>query len=142
MSNSVFSGYCVVIDGTPNTSNVVKFVSGVRTNLCTSTGNDGFVSGDTLELSVSGTTVTYTHNSSSVPGCTAFTDSTFSSGYPGMVGYNNGSNPTVTLFSADCLPTCAAASGGGGFGGKAGIGGKGGFGFMPSIWKRRCELYF
>lgn len=105
------SGYCVVDRGTSGgNSTVSKFTTGTRADLCTSTNPDPYVNGDTMTLQVVGTTLTYTHNGSTVAGCLAFTDATYASGAPGMIAFNNGTSPTVTLFSADCVPTCAGAA--------------------------------
>ena len=84
---------------------IMKWNAGTPTTLFTGTQ---FSAGDVLRLEIQGTTLTLKKNGSVV---TTTTDSTFSSGSPGIVGFGN-----LTTTRADDFNAGSVSQGGGGGG--------------------------
>jgi hypothetical protein len=100
-----FSGYGAYSDSNTNVK-IIKWEAGTPTVLY---NGSAFAASDVLRLEVSGTTLTLKKNGSIV---TTVTDSTYSSGRPGLSGYGN-----LTGSRGDDFNAGSISQGGGGGGG-------------------------
>jgi hypothetical protein len=100
------SGYGLYCNGTD--SKIIKWTTGTPSTLYTGSACSG---SDVIRLEVSGTTLTFKKNGTTV---TTVSDSTYTTGRPGLVG--NGSNATTKgdNFYADSLASQGGGGGGGG----------------------------
>ncbi len=105
------SGYVALTSG--NALSISKFNNGTEQELFF--GATPFIAGDTMRLEMSGTTLTLKRNGSAVH---TFTDSTFSSGSPGLSGYG-----VVSTTRGDNFDAGSITSGGGSGGSGGGSGG-------------------
>jgi hypothetical protein len=114
-----YNGVAVRLSGTTGSQNgysvslesgctIYKWVSGTRSSIGTCT--DTWVDGHTLKLSVTGTALTVTDNGSSVGSAT---DSSVTSGKPGIMGYSQAGTARISNWQGDNVggggPTFPAA---------------------------------